>query len=161
MNTVLAIVLFTAMLIPLFFAVKTKKPNMKKTLLYINIASVFVFCVIFVAVSAAGVYSVNAAENDPTVDSTAADSAAADSEAVADSTPFTVGKGLGMIGVALSTGLACIGAGMAVSASASAAIGAVSENSKNFGKAIIFVAMGEGVALYGMLISIQLLPLLR
>ena len=50
-----------------------------------------------------------------------------------------------------------IGAGIAVASSASAAIGAISENPKTFGKALIFVALAEGVALYGMLISIQIL----
>ena len=40
---------------------------------------------------------------------------------------------------------------------APAAIGAFSENPKAFGKALIFVALGEGVALYGLLISILIL----
>ena len=40
---------------------------------------------------------------------------------------------------------------------APAAIGAFSENPKSFGKALIFVALGEGVALYGLLISILIL----
>ena len=62
-----------------------------------------------------------------------------------------------MLGAALATGLSCIGAGIAVASSASAAIGAISENPKTFGKALIFVALAEGVALYGMLISIQIL----
>jgi F0F1-type ATP synthase membrane subunit c/vacuolar-type H+-ATPase subunit K len=50
-----------------------------------------------------------------------------------------------------------LGGGIAVAAGAPAAIGAVSEDPKAFGKAIIFVALGEGVALYGMLISILIL----
>ena len=40
---------------------------------------------------------------------------------------------------------------------APAALGAVSENPDNFGRAIIFVALGEGVAIYGLLISILIL----
>ena len=40
---------------------------------------------------------------------------------------------------------------------APAAIGAVSENDKTFGKSLIFVAMGEGVAIYGLLISILII----
>ncbi|MFQ9439938.1 MAG: ATP synthase subunit C [Acutalibacteraceae bacterium] len=39
----------------------------------------------------------------------------------------------------------------------SAAIGATSEDPKVFGKALIFVALGEGIALYGLLISILIL----
>ena len=61
------------------------------------------------------------------------------------------------LGAALVTGLSCIGAGIAVAAAAPAAIGAFSENPKSFGKALIFVALGEGVALYGLLISILIL----
>ena len=47
-----------------------------------------------------------------------------------------------------------LGAGIAVAAAAPAAIGAFSENKENFGKSMIFVALGEGVAIYGLLISI-------
>ena len=43
------------------------------------------------------------------------------------------------------------------SKAASAAIGAVSEDEKTFSKALIFVALGEGVALYGILVSILIL----
>ena len=56
-----------------------------------------------------------------------------------------------------SKSFACIGGGIAVGNAAPAAIGATSEDPKAFGKAIIFVALGEGVALYGMLISILIL----
>ena len=69
----------------------------------------------------------------------------------------SVGYGLGLLAAALVTALSCIGAGIAVSSSASAAIGALSEKPEIFGKALIFVALAEGVALYGMLISIQIL----
>ena len=68
----------------------------------------------------------------------------------------SIGQGLGFMAAALSTGLSALGAGIAVAAAAPAAIGAFSENEKNFGKSMIFVAMGEGVALYGLLISIIL-----
>ena len=50
-----------------------------------------------------------------------------------------------------------MGAGIAVAAAAPAAIGAISENPKNLGKSLIFVALGEGVAIYGMLVSILIL----
>ena len=66
----------------------------------------------------------------------------------------SIGQGLGSIAAALATGLSALGAGIAVAAAAPAAIGAFSENEKNFGKSMIFVALGEGVAIYGLLISI-------
>ena len=66
-------------------------------------------------------------------------------------------KGMTMLAAALATGLAGIGGGVAVAASAPAAIGATSEDPKAFGKALIFVALGEGIAIYGLLISILIL----
>ena len=66
----------------------------------------------------------------------------------------SIGQGLGFIAAALATGLSALGAGIAVAAAAPAALGAFSENEKNFGKSMIFVALGEGVAIYGLLISI-------
>lgn len=69
---------------------------------------------------------------------------------------LSVGTGMAYIAAALSTGLACLGAGVAVASAASAAIGASSENSSMFAKSIIFVALAEGIAIYGMLISFQI-----
>lgn len=71
--------------------------------------------------------------------------------------PSDSSKGMTMLAAALSTGLAAIGGGVAVAASAPAAIGATSEDPKAFGKALIFVALGEGIAIYGLLISILIL----
>ena len=66
-------------------------------------------------------------------------------------------RGLGFLSAALATGASCIGCGIAVASAASAAIGAVSEEPKSFVKSLIFVALGEGVAIYGVLISILIL----
>ncbi len=66
-------------------------------------------------------------------------------------------SGLKYIAAALPTCCATIGCGIAVANAASAAIGATSENEKNFSKALIFVALGEGVAIYGLLVSILIL----
>lgn len=67
------------------------------------------------------------------------------------------GDGLKYIAAALATGLSCIGAGVAVASAASAALGALSEDSSIMGKALIFVALAESVALYGLLISFSIL----
>ena len=61
--------------------------------------------------------------------------------------------GLKYIGAALAVGLS----GIAVASSASAALGAISENDKAFGKALIFVGLAEGVALYGLIVALLLL----
>lgn len=68
-----------------------------------------------------------------------------------------LGEGLKYIGAAVATGLACIGAGVAVGGAAPAAIGAYSENPETFGKAMIFVVLGEGIAIYGFVISFLIL----
>lgn len=77
-----------------------------------------------------------------------------------DSAAATAGDmnmGLAMIAAALATGISGIGGGIAVGNAAPAAIGATSEDPKAFGKALIFVALGEGVALYGLLVSILII----
>ena len=66
-------------------------------------------------------------------------------------------EGLKAIAAALSTGLGSIGTGIAVAASASSAIGAISENEKLFGKVIVFVGLSEGIAIFGFLISLLIL----
>lgn len=80
----------------------------------------------------------------------------AETEAAA-STAGDFAKGMGYLSIALTTCCSCLGAGLAVAKAAPAAIGAISENSDNFGKAMIFVALAEGVAIYGLLISILVL----
>lgn len=81
---------------------------------------------------------------------------AAEGESV-DLMSGTLAQGLGFIAAALATGMSALGAGIAVAAAAPAAIGAFSENDKNFGKSLIFVALGEGVAIYGLIISILII----
>ena len=62
-----------------------------------------------------------------------------------------------LLAAGLVTGLAGIGGGIAVAAGAPAAIAATSEDPKSFGKSIIFVALGESIALYGVVIAILIL----
>lgn len=68
-----------------------------------------------------------------------------------------VGDGLKYIGAALAVGLSGVGGGIAVSSAAAAALGAMSENDSIFGKALIFVGLAEGVALYGLLVALLML----
>ena len=69
----------------------------------------------------------------------------------------SLAQGLGFIAAALATGCSSLAAGIAVGNAAPAAIGAFSENPDNFGKSMIFVALGEGCAIYGLLISILII----
>ena len=107
--------------------------NRKKTVLtqICSFAAVFAFCMVC-----------------PIVASAATGDAATATSGMAD--------GLAYIGAALATGLSCIGGGIAVGPGTSA-IGATSEDPKAVGKAIIFVVLGEGIAIYGMLVSILLI----
>lgn len=64
--------------------------------------------------------------------------------------------GVGLIAAALVTGLSGIGGGIAVASAAPAAIAATSENPQLFGKALILVALGEGIAIFGLVVSIMM-----
>jgi len=57
----------------------------------------------------------------------------------------------------IATGLGSIGAGLAVSSTGAAAVGAIAEKPESFGRALIFVGMAEGIAIYGLIISFMVL----
>ncbi len=61
------------------------------------------------------------------------------------------------LAAAIATGLGSIGAGLAVSATGAAAVGAIAEKPESFGRALIFVGMAEGIAIYGLIISFMVL----
>ena len=73
--------------------------------------------------------------------------------------PFqgSIAQGMAYIAAALAVSASVMGAGYAVAQAAPAAIGAISEKEDIFGKAMIFVALAEGVAIYGLLIAIQII----
>ena len=81
----------------------------------------------------------------------------ADTTTAAAATGTSSNIGLGLIAAGLCTGLAGIGGGIALASGVPAAIGAVSEDPKAFGKSLIFVALGETIALYGVVISVMIL----
>lgn len=78
-------------------------------------------------------------------------------EAVTNAAGMLSDAGMKYLAAAISTGAGSIAAGIAVGSAAPAAIGAISEKEKVLSKALIFVALGEGVAIYGLLISILIL----
>ena len=111
------------------------------------------FAVIAITVCAV-TFSVSAADGDE-ADTSAVATTSQSQEATSQSSDN--GKGLGLLAAGLVTGLAGIGGGIAVAAGAPAAIAATSEDPKSFGKSLIFVALGESIALYGVVISILIL----
>lgn len=66
-------------------------------------------------------------------------------------------SGMGFLAAALSTGISAIAAGYAVAVVGSSAIGAISEDPNIVGKTIIFVGLAEGIAIYGLIVSIMIL----
>lgn len=63
----------------------------------------------------------------------------------------------GYLAAALATGLSSLGAGIAVGSVGSAAIGAITEKPEMLGRTLIFVGLAEGIAIYGLIISILIL----
>ena len=61
------------------------------------------------------------------------------------------------LAAALSTGVACLGAGLAVGMTGSAALGTIAERPESFGRALIFVGLAEGIAIYGLIVSFLIL----
>ncbi len=78
-------------------------------------------------------------------------------EAAGVAAEITVGKGLAIIGVGLPTAAAAIGAAFAVASVGSAALGSVTEKPELFGRTLVYVGLAEGIAIYGVIISIMLL----
>lgn len=120
-------------------------------------AATFAVMLLLVAGCAMGAFATGSEDKAAApADTTAAQA----SDTAAESTEFSAkdnSKGLGLLAAGLVTGLAGIGGGIAVAAGAPAAIAATSEDPKAFGKALIFVALGESIALYGVVISILIL----
>lgn len=116
--------------------------------------------VVVLAIAATLMFSVSAAETAAAPNAAPAASVqeeeadAPETDAAADT---GMSKGLGLLAAGLVTGLAGIGGGIAVAAGAPAAIAATSEDPKSFGKSLIFVALGESIALYGVVISILII----
>jgi V/A-type H+-transporting ATPase subunit K len=78
-------------------------------------------------------------------------------QAQARSDDLSVGEGLGMLAVALATGLSVLGAGYAVAVVGAAALGAIAEKPELFGRTLVFIGLAEGLAIYGLIVSILLL----
>ena len=63
----------------------------------------------------------------------------------------------GFIAAAMAAGLAALGAAYAVAVVGAAAMGAVAEKPETAGRALIFVGLAEGIAIYGLIIAIMIL----
>jgi V/A-type H+-transporting ATPase subunit K len=63
----------------------------------------------------------------------------------------------GYLAAALATGLSALAAGIAVASVGAAAVGAIAEKPELFGRTLVYVGLAEGIAIYGLIISIMIL----
>jgi len=70
---------------------------------------------------------------------------------------ISLGKGLALIGIGLPTALAAIGAGIALGPVGSASLAVIAEKPEMFGRTLIYMGLAEGIAIYGLVMSILLL----
>ncbi|HRZ86686.1 MAG TPA: ATP synthase subunit C [bacterium] len=69
----------------------------------------------------------------------------------------TMAKALAIFGIGLPTVASALGAAFAVASVGSAALGSITEKPELFGRTIVYVGLAEGIAIYGVIISIMLL----
>ena len=67
------------------------------------------------------------------------------------------GAGMGFLGAAIATGLACLGAGVAVAVVGAAAFGIIGEKPEMLGTTLIYLGLAEGIAIYGVIVSLLIL----
>ncbi|MBQ2823885.1 MAG: ATPase [Oscillospiraceae bacterium] len=127
--------------LPVVYAIKKKK-SFKRAI----IGNVCTFLGVMVMCTVAAPFAMDAYAE-----------AAAPAAATAEAEEAASDNGMAYLAAALAVGLGSIGGGIAVAAAAPAAIGAVSEDPKSFSKALIFVALGEGCALYGFIVALLMI----
>jgi V/A-type H+-transporting ATPase subunit K len=67
----------------------------------------------------------------------------------------------GFLSAALVAGLSALGAAYAVAVVGGAAMGAVAEKPETAGRALVFVGLAEGIAIYGLIVAIMILGYLQ
>lgn len=70
---------------------------------------------------------------------------------------ITVGMGLAIIGIGIPTAFASIGAGIAVGPVGAASLAVVAEKPEMFGRTLVYLGLAEGIAIYGLVVTILLL----
>ncbi len=70
---------------------------------------------------------------------------------------ITTGMGLAIIGVGIPTAVSTIAAGIAVGPIGAASLAVLAEKPEIFGRTLIYLGLAEGIAIYGLVMSILLL----
>lgn len=77
--------------------------------------------------------------------------------AAAGAREVSVGLGLALIGIGIPTALATIGAGIAVSSVGAASLAVIAERPEVFGRTLVYLGLAEGIAIYGLVVTILML----
>lgn len=78
-------------------------------------------------------------------------------QAAAPHGEISTGLGLALLGAGLPTGLAAFGAGLAVGPVGAASLAIIAEKPEMFGRTLIYLGLAEGIAIYGLVVTILLL----
>lgn len=70
---------------------------------------------------------------------------------------ISLGMGLALLAIGLPTAVATVAAGLAVGAVGSSALAAISEKPELFGRTLIYLGLAEGIAIYGVVVTILML----
>jgi V/A-type H+-transporting ATPase subunit K len=70
---------------------------------------------------------------------------------------LSMGTGLAIIGVGLPTAMSTLAAAYAVASIGAASLAVLAERPEVFGRTLIYLGLAEGIAIYGLVISILLL----
>lgn len=70
---------------------------------------------------------------------------------------ISIGMGLAIIGIGIPTAMATIGAGIAVGPVGAASLAVITEKPELFGRTLIYLGLAEGIAIYGLVVTILLL----
>jgi len=77
--------------------------------------------------------------------------------AAATASAYGSGPGMGFMAAAVVTSIACLAAGYAVANVGSAAIGLIGEKPEMLGATLIYLGLAEGIAIYGLIVSLLIL----
>jgi len=121
--------------------VRTESPRRIRQSVFANIA---MFCLAFAGLVVMGVQDVMA-----------------QMEAAGGLKEVSTGMGLAIIGIGLPTAGSALAAGIAVGPVASAALAVIVEKPEMFGRSLVFLGLAEGIAIYGLVVSILLLNLVQ
>jgi len=78
-------------------------------------------------------------------------------EVVVSVKEISVGMGLAIIGIGIPTALATVGAGIAVGPVGAASLAVIAEKPEIFGRTLVYLGLAEGIAIYGLVVTILLL----